>query len=279
MPNDELTKDPNVTGVPSPQEGMTKPQEGVPDAPAEGMAPKDAVDVDTLRARLADAEGRVKKYESDMDRMRSSYDQRYSQDLARAREEARRAKESMQQAIMANMDEADKIAYERDIERERRLELEAELQRSEQQQNAIQSMNNYAQAFMKMGVDYGQLDFSSPDALYASGWKGVMQVQDDMKRRIDELEARGATPAEAQATAQAEANMGSETVAPPIMAQHGNAPSGTKTIGDVVKALNSQYPNASSPFTEDRVMELVGRGQLPVSILEGVDWDRSILGG
>ena len=97
---------------------------------------------------------------------------------------------------------------------------------------------------------------------------------------MSELEALGLKPADAQDQAKTEANVDTgvqKSIAPPIMSQHGEASQGTKTIQDVVKALNSQYPTGN--FTEDKVIEYVQRGQFPVSILEGVDWDRSVLGG
>jgi hypothetical protein len=278
MSNDELANDPKTTGVPAPS-GDDPKVTGVP-SPQEGMARQDQpADVEKLRAELESAQQKVSKYEKDMDRLRSSYDQRYSQDLSKAKTEAQKAKEAMQQAIMANLDDADRLAYERDIERERRLELEQELQAKDQSVAAIQSMNNYAQAFMKMGVKYDDLDFSSPDQLYASGWQGVMKVQDGLRNRIEELEARGATPEAAQAQAQAEQSPRSSAnvTAPPIMAQHGDAPSGEKTIQDVIKALSAQYPNVQ--WNEDMIMTYIGRNQLPANILDGVNWDRSILGG
>jgi hypothetical protein len=61
------------------------------------------------------------------------------------------------------------------------------------------------------------------------------------------------------------------------MAQHGDAPSGEKTIQDVIKALSAQYPNVQ--WNEDMIMTYIGRNQLPANILDGVNWDRSILGG
>jgi hypothetical protein len=242
------------------------------------MAQQDVQDVEKLRAELEAERKRAQKVEQDMDRLRSSYDQRYSQDLGKAKTEAQKAKEAMQQALMANMDDADKLAYERDIERDRRFELEQELQSVRQESAAVQSMNNYAQAFIKMGVDYSELDFTSPDQLYASGWQGVMKVQDGLRQRVEELEARGASPAEASEQASAEAGRSSaDSIAPPIMSAHGDAPSGTKTIQDVVKALNAQFPSVE--WNEDVIMEYIGRSQLPVNILDGVDWDRSMLGG
>lgn len=273
---DRVSDDPKVTGVPAPSRDAQSVT-GVP-SPQEGMARQDAADVETLRAELEKANERVQKYEKDMDRLRSSYDQRYSQDLSQAKTEAQKAKEAMQQAIMANLDDADRLAYERDIERERRQELENELRLQEQRVAAAQSMNNYAQAFMKMGVKYDELDFSSPDQLYASGWQGVMKVQDGLRNRIEQLEAQGATPEAAQQQASAEAGRSSANVtAPPIMAQHGDAPSGEKTIQDVIKALSAQYPNVQ--WNEDMIMTYIGRNQLPANILDGVNWDRSTLGG
>ena len=252
---------------------MAESQSGVPSQ--EGMAEQGVSDVETLRAELEAANTKVSKYEGDMDRLRSSYDQRYSQDLGKAKSDALRSKEEMQQAVMANLDESDKVAYERDIERERRFELEGELQAERDRANAVSSMNNYAQGFMKMGVKYESLDFSSPDNLYASGWKGVMQVQDDLRTQLAEKDTTEVKP---PVVAPADAVLGSsKTVAPPIMAQHGEVPADTKTIQSVVQSLNTQYPTAQ--FTEDKVLDYVARGQLPVTILDGVDWDRSVLGG
>ena len=239
---------------------------GVAPAPAEGDAPAtEPVDVEKLQSDLEDARKQISGYEDNISQMRSSYDRRNTQEVQEARRAASDAEDRMHQVAMSTMDENERVKYELDVERQRNQRLYEENQRNRQQADANASMNNYAQAFMKLGVPYESLDFSSPEALYASGWEGSIRERDELQRQLDEYKA---SP---QPTAQTP-EQSSTPAAPPLMAGQGQTPSGTKSITDVVNALKGQYPDI--PWDEDLVMTYVERQQLPITILDGVDFSR-----
>jgi len=261
MPDERVIGDEGA-GVSNPE--MASPEGG---APQEGVAPSTPDDAQDLQAQLEAAQERISKYESDMSKLRSVEQQRRALEVGEANQRAREYEERMHQAAMAGMDEAERIAYERDValQRAQRAQMEAEQLRANQE--AVLSMNQYAQSFVQMGVPFDRLDFTSPEALYASGWEGVARRQDELQKRIAELESKPS------AQADPEPAQSSGVKAPPVMAQHGAQPSGTKTMGDVIQSLKNQYPDVN--WTEDTVLTYVERGQLPITILDGIDWDKS----
>lgn len=250
-------------------ETVLAPDAGVAPAPAEGDAlAKESIDVEKLQSELEDARSQISGYEDNISQMRSSYDKRNTQEVQAARKLAADSEDKMHQVAMSTMDENERVKYELDVERQRNQRLQAENTATRQQADANASMNNYAQAFMRLGVPYESLDFSSPDALYASGWEGSIRHREELQAEIERLKASPQPQVQGQ---QVQQSSGGPT-APPLMAGQGDAPSGTKSIGDVVNALKGQYPDIQ--WNEDVVMTYVERGQLPITILDGVDFSR-----
>lgn len=242
---------------------------GVTPAVAEGDEPKvETVDVEKLQSDLEEARTQISGYEDNISQMRSSYDKRNTQEVQEARDAASVAEDRMHQVAMSTMDENERVKYELDVERERNRKLAEENQATRQMADANASMNNYAQAFMKMGVPYESLDFSSPEALYASGWEGSIREREELQAKLD---AALASPQPADQTQQP-LQSSTTPAAPPLLQGQGQTPSGTKSIQDVVTALKGQYPDIM--WNEDVVMTYVERGKLPISILEGVDFTR-----
>jgi hypothetical protein len=240
----------------------------------EGLAQEQQEDVGKLKQDLekaqAEAEEVRRQAEADLSRMRSSLDQRHAQDMGTVRSQLEESERRMHQAAMSNMDEQEKIAYQLEVERTKRQQAEADLAASRQAGESVRAMNQYAQGFMELGVKYENLDFTSPESLYASGWDGVSAVRKSLLERIDALEnPPGQDPSQVTPTTPAG---GQPPTAPPVMAQHGAQPSDTRSIGEVITALNAQYPETA--WSEDKVVSYVERGLLPRSVIEGVDWNR-----
>jgi len=261
----------NQPGVP--EEGL--PSEGDP-TEDEGLAQLSQEDVGKLKQELEDAEAQLakgkKQAERDISNVRSSLDQRHSRDMDEMRGQLDNYETRMHQTAMSSMDDAEKVQYELQVERNRRERLETELAQARGASESAKAMNQYAQGFMELGVKYENLDFTNPEALYASGWEGVAGVRKSLLERIDTLE----NPVEPVAPeVQPDGTITPVTpvtpVAPKVMVQHGQQPSATKSIGDVITALTAQYPD--SKWTEDKVVSYVERGLLPKSIVEGVDWN------
>ena len=255
----------NQPGVPEEE----LPSEGVP---AEGDDLITQEDVGKLKQELEDAQALLdkakKQAERDISNVRSSLDQRHSRDMDEMRGQLDSYETRMHQTAMSSMDEAEKVQYELQVERNRRERLETELAQARGASESVKAMNQYAQGFMELGVKYENLDFSNPETLYASGWEGVAGVRKSLLERIDLLE----NPAEPTTPVTPENPATPATpVAPAVMAQHGQQPSATKSITDVITALSAQYPD--SQWTEDKVVSFVERGLLPKTIIEGVDWD------
>jgi exonuclease VII large subunit len=187
--------------------------------------------------------------------------------MAEVRQQLKEYEDRMHNAAMANMDEQEKIAYELEVERNRRARIEQELQQERQRAEQTSMMNQYAQGFTELGVSYEELDFTDVNALWASGWEGVKRSRAELLERVKKLEAADAGPAQSEPTQKSNAPK-----APQVMTQHGSQPSDTRTIGDVIQALRTQYPNQE--WTEDKVVTQVERGQLPRTILEGIDWSK-----
>lgn len=239
---------------------------GVAETPVSGdESARETVDVEKLQSDLEEARTQISGYEDNISQMRSSYDKRNTQEVQEARKAADVAETRMHQVAMSTMDENERVKYELDVERERNDRLQAENQTTRQMADANASMNNYAQAFMRMGVPYESLDFSSPEALYASGWEGSIREREELQAKLDAALAspQPATPEEQSSVT---------PTAPPLLQGQGQTPSGTKSIGDVVNALKGQYPDIT--WNEDVVMTYVERGQLPITILDGVDFTR-----
>lgn len=224
-------------------------------------------ELDAKDAEIADLKA---KSERDISNIRSSLDQRYARETKELRDKVREQEDRTHQAAMANMDEQEAKAYQLQVEQERRIRAEEALAKSDADMNAVRAMNQYAQGFMELGVEYSDLDFSSPDALYTSGWEGVMKSRQGLLERIEALEAKSEDPKTPQETPTTPVTPTPE--APPVMTQHGEQPSATRSIGDVVTALKAQRPDVD--WNEDLVVTYVERGLLPKSVIDGIDWTK-----
>lgn len=226
-------------------------------------------DAAKIQAELARAQEEIAKLqemrERDVSAVRSSLDQRHAREMADVRTQLKEYEDRMHNAAMQNMDEQEKIAYELEVERNRRARLEQELSQERQVREQTNQMNQYAQGFVELGVPYEELDFTDPNSLWTSGWEGTKKARAELLERVRKLETgETSTPAEQPKTTAPEA--------PKVMTQHGSQPSENRTIGDVIMALKAQYPETQ--WTEDKVVTQVERGQLPRSIIEGIDWSK-----
>ena len=271
---DQVTT-PDGQGVPVP--GMTQ-SEGAP----QGVAGQDAVDAGKLQERIEELEKAgteaQAKYEQDMGRLRSTLDTTYAQKEQGYEARIDETEARMHSAAMANMEDAEKTVYQLDVARERNQRLQGQLEQSRTAEEASRGMMGYAKGFMAQGVEFEDLDFSSLESMYASGWSALQthnverdtQLTDALATIEQYKVGKQETPATEtplqvlpQATPEA----------PPVVSQHGATPSGTKTMGDVIRACEAQFPGQK--FTEDKVFTWIERRHLSPNILDGIDFTKA----
>jgi hypothetical protein len=269
------------SGVPAPA-GMPAPQ-GV----SSEMPEQEAVDVGKLQEQVSEYERKLKELEEarerDVAQLRSTLDQTYSQKERDYETRIRDYEDKMHQAAMANMDEQERIAYRLQVAEDRNRQLREAAERAQREADANRGMMSYAQGFMQQGVKFEELDFSDISSVYASGWAALERRNRERDQQLDtlrqEVEAykSGQGPAPNQATAsgvqrQPQAQPQRQTTQ--VVTQHGQQPSGTKSIGDVIRALEAQFPGQK--FDEDKVFTWIERRYISPEILDDVDWGRTV---
>jgi len=286
LPVNPQVTNPEEDGVPA--QGMPV-QPGVPSP--DGMAEQGAADVETLKRQVEESQKKIQELEQarerDVSQLRSTLDSRHAQERQEYEARVQEYETKMHQAAMANMDEAERVAYRLQVaeDRNRKLELEREAARQEAQSSA--GMMQYAKGFMEQGVKFEQLDFNQGlGGLYASGWQALQERNAARDARLAELEQLAKQPAPVQQPVPQQQNVQQflkgnlrQPVQPTptpttVMTGHGQQPSGTKTMGDVVKALENQFPGQK--FDEDKVFTWIERRYLSPDILEGIDWNQPV---
>ena len=259
--------------------------EGAP----QGVADQEAVDagklqeqIDNLQKAGDDAQA---KHEQDMGRLRSTLDSTYAQKEQGYATRVEEAEERMHSAAMANMEDAEKTAYQLDVARERNQRLQDQMQRAQGDAEASRGMMGYAKGFMAQGVKFEDLDFQSLESMYASGWSALQtrNVGRDAKltealATIEQYKAgKQELQQEQQPTIQVLPNASPRTpvapTAPPVVSQHGGQPSTVKSMGDVIRAVEAQFPGQT--ITEDSIFTMIERRQLSPNILDGIDFTQA----
>lgn len=264
-------------------QGVAQP-EGAP----QGVAGQEAVDAGKLQEQLdtmkAEAAQEKERHEADMGRLRSTLDSTYAQKEQGYASRIDEAEQRMHSAAMANMEENEKTAYQLDVARERNQRLQEQMQHARGDAEASRGMMGYAKGFMAQGVKFEDLDFQSLESMYASGWSALQthNVARDTKLEealatIDQYKAGQQAAPAAQAQIQVLPQMSPQTpvapTAPPVVSQHGAQPSGTKSMGDVIRAVEAQFPGQK--FTEDKIFTWIERRQLSPDILDGIDFTKA----
>jgi len=263
-------------------QGVVQP-EGAP----QGVTDQEAVDVGKLQEQLdelkAKGEQAQAQHEQDLGRLRSTLDSTYAQKEQDYSARIDDAESRMHAAAMANMEEAEKTAYQLDVARERNTRLQGQMEQVRGEAEASRGMMGYAKGFMAQGVKFEDIDFASLESVYASGWAALTthNVERDAKltealAAIEQYKAgTQAAPEQAspiQVLPQAQVTPQTPPTAPPIVSQHGAQPSGEKTMGDVIRAVEAQFPGRT--ITEDVVFTMIERRQLSPNILDGIDFTK-----
>jgi len=259
-----------------------------PEGAPQGVAGKEAVDagklqeqLDEMKVSAADAKER---HDADMNRLRSTLDSTYAQKEQGYASRVEEAEMRMHSAAMANMEDAEKTTYQLDVARERNQRLQDQMQQARGEAEASRGMMGYAKGFMAQGVKFEDLDFNTLESMYASGWSALQTRNVDRDAKLTEalatIEQYKAGKQETTETAtpiQVLPQMSPQTpvvpTAPPVVSQHGAQPSGTKSMGDVIRAVEAQFPGQK--FTEDKIFTWIERRQLSPDILEGIDFTKA----
>jgi len=266
-------------GVP---QGMTQP-EGAP----KGVAGQEAVDAGKLQEQLDELkranEEAKEKHEQDLGRLRSTLDSSFAQKEQSYQSRVDEAEQRMHSAAMANLDEQEKIAYQLDVARERNQRLQGQMEQARQEAEASRGMMGYAKGFMAQGVKFEDLDFSSLENMYASGWSNLQAHNVEREAQLQEALAtintykagQQAAPTTQTSNIQVLPQAPITPQAPPVVSQHGAQPSGTKSMGDVIRAVEAQFPGQK--FDEDKIFTWIERRHLSPNILDGIDFTKASL--
>ena len=266
-----------------------------PDGAPKGVASQETVDAGKLQEQIENlkkaSEEATAKHEQDLGRLRSTLDTTYAQKEQGYASRVEEAEMRMHSAAMANMEEAEKVAYQLDVARERNQRLQGQVQEAQGEAEASRGMMGYAKGFMTQGVKFEELDFSSLEAMYASGWAGLQTHNTERDTKLTDAlalieqykvgkqeETPQDTPIQVLPQASSQTPIAPQApatppAAPPVVSQHGAQPSGTKTMGDVIRAVEAQFPGQK--FTEDKIFTWIERRQLSPNILDGIDFTKA----
>lgn len=158
----------DADGVPS--EGTTGGGEVPPGTPAQQTS--DAAKVPGSRT--------PEQLEADRRAQQSVYDRKLADAERRYQELAQR----LEQMQTQGMDDAQKIAYERDQLKAKMAEYEAR-----------QRINDYADAFCtQFKLDKSKLDLTNEDTIAQSGWAAVIERQTQLEQEIETLKTPKSSP-------------------------------------------------------------------------------------
>lgn len=263
--------------------GVVQP-EGAP----QGVADQEAVDAGKLQEQIDNLksanETAQAKHEQDLGRLRSTLDSTYAQKEQGYASRVEEAETRMHSAAMANLEEGEKVAYQLDVARERNQRLQGQMDQARGEAEASRGMMGYAKGFMAQGVKFEDLDFTSLESMYASGWAGLQTHNTDRDTKLEDALAtieqykagKQETPTAAtpiQVLPQASPQTPVAPTAPPVVSQHGAQPSGTKTMGDVIRAVEAQFPGRT--INEDEIFTMIERRQISPNILDGIDFTKA----
>jgi hypothetical protein len=120
-------------------------------------------------AGSTDIQAQLEKLEKDRRAQQAVYDRK----LAEAEKRNRDLMARLEQIQTGGMDEAQKVAFERDQLKARLEEVEAE-----------KRINDYAEAFAaQYGIDKSKLDLTSEEAVAQSGWQAVADLVQELRQQ------------------------------------------------------------------------------------------------
>lgn len=185
------------------------------------------------------------KWETDLNRMKSSLQSQIAQTQADYRQREAAYNQRIRELEVAGLDETEREKYERVRLQQDFQAMQRDYQQLQQQLESERQRQAYVTAFANMGVNPAQLDSTSPETVIASGWAAV-------QARMRELEAKSQTPASAAPNSPA-----TDLTPPTVNVNSGNLPSGNPSWPDLIQKYGSM----------EKVFSLVEQQQLPVSVI------------
>lgn len=167
----------NTTVTGNPNDPAVTPQVTSQDqtVPPVGMGQQGASDAGAVQQHTPLSADEVrKKYEQDMNRLRSIKDREQAE--LRKQAEARQAElqKQLDELATKNLDEKDRAIYEATRAKQEADTYRQQLEQYQAQLEARQQMDSYAEAFeTEFGIGRDELDFSSPENLANSAWGAV----------------------------------------------------------------------------------------------------------
>lgn len=238
--NDESPVSGAVGGV-SPAETPNTSDPGVAAQQASTPNPS-PVDVDALKAEY---EGKLSKYQQDLNQMKSSLQRREAEVEKQWQSRYRELQNQMHQTRMASMTEDERANYERQLESEEFQNLQSRLADLENERAQQASTVSAYSWFIQQGVPADKLNLTEGyDAVVNAGWT---YLNDEISR----LRAAAANPQPQKPVEPAPLKSAPEVV----------TDKGTPGGGTTWAALRAKYG------TDEAVYRAVEEGRLPASVI------------
>ncbi len=220
-----------------------------------------------------DAEDWRSKYEElhtqftrDISQQKSTFQSQISRIENERQQERKNLEQELHKLRTASMDEPDRLKYENQLYSQKLSEYETQVGQYKQQVEDAQGFGSAIGAFAKLGIPVDRLDLDhGPDALAESGWRAVADRMAYLQSIAVGRAPAPVTPNPVQA-ARPVPRPG-EVTPPQVVSAPGSTTTG-RTWGEVTAQLTKEW---GRPVTESDVYDAVEAGQLPHTIIPGLE--------
>ena len=169
--NQQVGQQPGVTGTQGTPQGVNPPA-GSGDG----------------QTTLEDALAQIQQRELDINRLKSTYDKKFSESDKQYKQRLTDLENKMHQAVTAKMDEAEKVKYDLQFTQQKLQQLQAERDQLEQEKLSWQSIITIRDQMIQAGIPADKLDLSSQEALSTSAWTYLIQDREEKRRQLEALQ-------------------------------------------------------------------------------------------
>jgi len=236
-----------VTGQEGEGAGVT-PATDTSGTPQGGVSTPAQPDEDAAK-KISDLESKLKSYQADINRLKSSSDKRLSQQQADFEKRLKDYEAKMQKVQLSSMDEDTRKQFEANLQVERQQELEEQVKKYQMQLEERTQRDTVLNFFLEAGVTKDKLTLDgSLNDLTVSGWDAIREEVETLREENSKLKTSTAGK-KPDSTPDTEPE-------PPITINHSNgAPSKGLTLEEAAK----KYADGDM----EKLMKLFENGQLP----------------
>jgi hypothetical protein len=239
-PNEQISSETDVSAAVSSQDGDVS------------AGPQDA----GLTEKNAELQTALQKMERDMSRLRSTYDRQMTEQERTYKNQLSEADRRIDDVLMAQMNDQDRLAYEIKRWEERYTEMQDRLAKAESRASEVEQIAGYRQFFDQLGIS-DKVDFSDMSTVGETAFPAILQAFQELKEKAE------TSP---QQTTQTQQQTGKQATR--VVHQHGQQPTSPKTVPALLKKLSDDL---GYNVTEDDIGKLIQRGLLDESIFADLD--------